>query len=151
MTLSEIFEGLTAIGLFISVALVFVELRRNGRSSRLNNSILFTERHFNLRNQTLNQELAEIIMKGCKGLEQLNETEQFMFCSYLLNTALTGSLMISGNAGKNLTAGTAEAQGSRIIKDEWDNQGGREYWNKIKNDPPLVPHSRALVERVLEQ
>ena len=151
MTLSEIFEGLTAIGLFISVALVFVELRRNGRSSRLNNSILFTERHFNLRNQTLNQEMAEIIMKGRKGLEQLNETEKFMFCSYLLNTALTGSLMISGNAGKNLTAGTAEAQGARIIKDEWDNQGGREYWNKIKNDPPLVPHSRALVERVLEQ
>ena len=150
MTLSEIFEGLTAIGLFISVALVFVELRRNGRSSRLNNSILFTERHFNLRNQTLNQELAEIIMKGGKGLEQLNDTEQFMFCSYLLNTALTGSLMISGNAGKNLTTGTAEAQGARIIKDEWDNQGGREYWNKIKNDPPLVPHSRALVERVLE-
>ena len=151
MTLSENFEGLTAIGLFISVALVFVELRRNGRSSRLNNSILFTERHFNLRNQTLNQEMAEIIMKGRKGLEQLNETEKFMFCSYLLNTALTGSLMISGNAGKNLTAGTAEAQGARIIKDEWDNQGGREYWNKIKNDPPLVPHSRALVERVLEQ
>ena len=151
MTLSEIFEGLTAIGLFISVALVFVELRRNGRSSRLNNSILFTERHFNLRNQTLNQEMAGIIMKGRKGLEQLNETEKFMFCSYLLNTALTGSLMISGNAGKNLTAGTAEAQGARIIKDEWDNQGGREYWNKIKNDPPLVPHSRALVERVLEQ
>jgi len=28
---------------------------------------------------------------------------------------------------------------------------GREYWNKIKNDPPLVPHSRALVETVLEQ
>ena len=151
MTLSEIFEGLTAIGLFLSVALVFVELRRNGRSSRLNNSILFTERHFNLRNQTLNQEMAGIIMKGRKGLEQLNETEKFMFCSYLLNTALTGSLMISGNAGKNLTAGTAEAQGARIIKDEWDNQGGREYWNKIKNDPPLVPHSRALVERVLEQ
>ena len=75
----------------------------------------------------------------------------FMFCSYLLNTALTGSLMMSGNAGKNLTAGTAEAQGSRIVKDEWDNKGGREYWNKIKNDPPLVPHSRALVETVLEQ
>ena len=118
MTLSEIFEGLTAIGLFISVALVFIELRRNGRSSRLNNSILFTERHFDLRNQTLNQELAEIIMKGRKGLEQLNETERFMFCSYLLNTALTGSLMISGNAGKNLTAGTAQAQGSLINKDE---------------------------------
>ena len=119
MTLSEIFEGLTAIGLFISVALVFVELRRNGRSSRLHNSILFTERHFNLRNQTLNQELAEIIMKGRKGLEQLNETEQFIFCSYLLNTALTGSLMMSGNAGKNLTARTAESQGSRVVKDEW--------------------------------
>ena len=89
-------------------------------------------------------------LKGRTGPEQLNETEQFMFSSYLLNTALTGSLMISGNAGKNLTSGTALAQGSRIIKDEWDNKGGREYWNKIKNDPPLVPHSRALVERVLE-
>ena len=58
-------------------------------------------------------------LKGRTGPEQLNETEQFMFSSYLLNTALTGSLMISGNAGKNLTSGTALAQGSRIIKDEW--------------------------------
>ena len=59
--------------------------------------------------------------------------------------------MISGNAGKNLTSGTALAQGSRIIKDEWDNKGGREYSDLIKNDPPLVPHSRALAKRVLEQ
>ena len=78
-------------------------------------------------------------LKGRTGPEQLNETEQFMFSSYLLNTALTGSLMISGNAGKNC-----------IIKDEWDNKGGREYSDLIKNDPPLVPHSRALVKRVLE-
>ena len=42
MTLSEIFESLTAIGLFISVALVFTELRRNGKATRLNNSMLFT-------------------------------------------------------------------------------------------------------------
>jgi|TARA_B110000259_G_scaffold163962_1_gene189682 hypothetical protein len=89
-------------------------------------------------------------LKGRTGPEQLNETEQFMFSSYLLNTALTGSLTISGNAGKNLTSGTALAQGSRIIKDEWDNKGGREYSDLIKNDPPLVPHSRALVKRVLE-
>ena len=42
MTLSEIFEGLTAIGLFISVALVFSELRRNGMEARLNNWINYT-------------------------------------------------------------------------------------------------------------
>jgi hypothetical protein len=32
---------------------------------------------------------------------------------------------------------------------EWNNQGGREYWDKIKNSPPLVPHVKALVEKVM--
>ena len=49
MTLSEIFEGLTAIGLFMSVALVFSELRRNGMEARLNNWINYTQRVFDAR------------------------------------------------------------------------------------------------------
>ena len=75
MTLSEIFEGLTAIGLFLSVALVFIELRRNAKLTRLNNSILFTERHFLLRAQTYDQELATIIVKGRTGLKNLSEPD----------------------------------------------------------------------------
>ena len=53
MSISEIFEGLTTVGLFISVILVFIELRRNGTSTRLNNNLIFTERHFNFRNLTM--------------------------------------------------------------------------------------------------
>ena len=94
MTLSEIFEGLTAIGLFISVALVFTELRRNGKATRLNNSIRFTERHFNLRNLTLKQDLADVIVRGRQGLDHLSKTEQLIFTSYLLNTAQTASILI---------------------------------------------------------
>jgi len=68
MTLSEIFEALTAVGSFISVALVHTELMRNGATTRINNSMLFTERHFNLRNLTINQDLANVIVRGRQGL-----------------------------------------------------------------------------------
>ena len=102
MTLSEIFEGLTAIGLFLSVALVFIELRRNGKSSRLNNSIRFTERHFNLRNLTLSQDLADVIVRGRQGLEHLSKTEQLIFTNYLVNTAQTASILILNGEGKRV-------------------------------------------------
>ena len=68
MTLSEIFEALNAVGLFIYVALVYTELRRNGATTRIHNSMLFTERHFNLRNLTINQDLADVIVRGRQGL-----------------------------------------------------------------------------------
>ena len=61
MTLSEIFEGLTAIGLFISVALVFSELRRNGMEARLNNWINYTQRVFDSRNTAVDLNVADII------------------------------------------------------------------------------------------
>ena len=149
MTLSEIFEGLTAIGLFISVALVFIELRRNATLTRLNNSILFTERHFLLRAQTYDQELATIIVKGRTGLKNLSEPEQLAFSNYLLNTAQTASLRTIRNNRGVLDSDTAEKHSLRIMELEWNNQGGREYWDKIKNSPPLVPHVKALVEKAM--
>ena len=149
MTLSEIFEGLTAIGLFISVALVFTELRRNGKATRLNNSMLFTERHFNLRNLTLSQDLADVIVRGRQGLEHLSKTEQLIFTNYLLNTAQTASILILNGEGKRVTPEIAEKQALRIVRDEWDNKGGREYWNLIKNDPPVVPHVKVQLAQAM--
>ena len=149
MTLSEIFEGLTAIGLFLSVALVFIELRRNAKLTRLNNSILFTERHFLLRAQTYDQELATIIVKGRTGLKNLSEPEQLAFSNYLLNTAQTVSLRTIRNNRGVLDSDTAEKHSLRIMKLEWNNKGGREYWDKIKNSLPLVPHVKALIEKVM--
>ena len=151
MTLSEIFEALTAVGLFISVALVYTELRRNGATTRIHNSMLFTERHFNLRNLTLNKEMADIIVRGRLGLEELSEPEQFIFASYLLNTAQTASIISYGGAGRGVNSKIALHQTSNIIRGEWDNQGGREYWDKIKNDPPVVPQVRDMIKRVLEE
>ena len=150
MTLSEIFEGLTAIGLFLSLALVFIELRRNGKATRLNNSIRFTERHFNLRNLTLNQDLADVIVRGRQGLEHLSKTEQLIFTNYLLNTAQTASILLLNGEGNKMTSKMAEKQSMRIVRDEWDNQGGSEYWNLIKNDPPVVPLVKAQLTQVME-
>jgi hypothetical protein len=48
-----------------------------------------------------------------------------------------------------LDSDTAEKHSLRIMEQEWNNQGGREYWDKIKNSPPLVPHVKALVEKVM--
>ena len=89
MTLSEIFEGLTAIGLFMSVALVFSELRRNGMEARLNNWINYTQRVFDARNTVVDLDIADIIVRGRKNLQNLSETEQLVFKKYLLNSALT--------------------------------------------------------------
>ena len=150
MTLSEIFEGLTAIGLFISVALVFIELRRNGNSTRLNNSIKFTERHFNLRNSKLNHDLADALFKGRQGLSHLNGPEKIMFASYLLNAAQTATLMARADQGLQMNSVAAREQSSRIIKNEWDNQGGREYWDEIKNNAPVTNLVKDAIEKIME-
>ena len=101
MTLSEIFEGLTAIGLFMSVALVFSELRRNGMEARLNNWINYTQRVFDAQNTVVGLDIADIIVRGRKNLQNLSETEQQVFKKYLLNSALTVmSFTVLGGAWK---------------------------------------------------
>ncbi|MDB4841428.1 hypothetical protein OAH73_02465 [Planktomarina sp.] len=49
-----------------------------------------------------------------------------------------------------MTAEIAEKQAIRIVRDEWDNRGGSEYWNLIKNDPPVVPLVKAQLTQVME-
>ena len=137
MSISEIFEGLTTVGLFISVILVFIELRRNGTSTRLNNNLIFTERHFNFRNLTINKDTADVIVRGRKGLDKLDEAEKLLFANYLLNTAQTASVMLLAGEGQLASTEIVKLQAARIIKDEWDTIGGREYWEQIKNDAPV--------------
>ena len=149
MSISEIFEGLTTLGLFVYVVLVFIELRRNGLSTRLNNNLIFTERHFNLRNITMNHGCADIIVRGRKGLRNLDDAEQLVFKNYLLNAAQTASIMLLAAQGKLASAEVVRAQATRIVKDEWENNGGKDYWDEIKHDSPVVPHVRALIEQVL--
>ena len=93
MSISEIFEGLTTLGLFVSVVLVFK--------------------------------------------------------NYLLNAVQTASIMLLAAQGKLASAEVVRAQATRIVKDEWDNNGGMDYWDEIKHDSPVVPHVRALIEQVL--
>ena len=150
MSISEIFEGLTTVGLFISVILVFIELRRNGTSTRLNNNLIFTERHFNFRNLTINKDTADVIVRGRKGLDKLDEAEKLLFANYLLNTAQTASVMLLAGEGQLASTEIVKLQAARIIKDEWDTIGGREYWDQIKNDAPVVPHVRAGIAQVLD-
>ena len=149
MTLSEIFEGLTAIGLFMSVALVFSELRRNGMEARLNNWINYTQRVFDARNTVVDLDIADIIVRGRKNLQNLSETEQLVFKKYLLNSALTAmSFTVLGGRGKyGETIG--KEQSLRLVKEEWDNDGVREYWAEIRTNPPMVNDSKLLVDKAL--
>jgi len=149
MTLSEIFEGLTAIGLFMSVALVFSELRRNGMEARLNNWINYTQRVFDARNTVVDLDIADIIVRGRKNLQNLSETEQLVFKKYLLNSALTAmSFTVLGGCGKyGETIG--KEQSLRLVKEEWDNDIAREYWAEIRTNPPMVNDSKLLVDKAL--
>ena len=148
MTLSESFEGLTAIGLFMSVALVFSELRRNGMEARLNNWIKYTQRVFDARN-TVDLDIADIIVRGRKNLQNLSETEQLVFKKYLLNSALTAmSFTVLGGRGKYGET-TGKEQSLRLVKEEWDNDGAREYWAEIRTNPPMVNDSKLLVDKAL--
>jgi hypothetical protein len=149
MTLSEIFEGLTAIGLFMSVALVFSELRRNGMEARLNNWINYTQRVFDARNTVVDLDIADIIVWGRKNLQNLSETEQLVFKKYLLNSALTAmSFTVLGGRGRyGETIG--KEQCLRLVKEEWDNDGAREYWAEIRTNPPMVNDSKLLVDKAL--
>ena len=149
MTLSEIFEGLTAIGLFMSVALVFSELRRNGMEARLNNWINYTQRVFDARNTVVDLDIADIIVRGRKNLQNLSENEQLVFKQYWLNSALTAmSFTVLGGRGKyGETIG--KEQSLRLVKEEWDNDGAREYWAEIRTNPPMVNDSKLLVDKAL--
>ena len=149
MTLSEIFEGLTAIGLFMSVALVFSELRRNGMEARLNNWINYTQRVFDARNTVVDLDIADIIVRGRKNLQNLSETEQLVFKKYLLNSALIAmSFTVLGGRGRyGETIG--KEQCLRLVKEEWDNDGAREYWAEIRTNPPMVNDSKLLVDKAL--
>lgn len=151
MTISEIFAGLTTVGLFFSVLLVYLELRRNGIATRLNNNLIFTERHFNLRNAMFDKNFSEVVVRGRESLANLDEAERLMFKSFLLNTAQTASVMLLAAEGQLASWGVVKKQASKIIKDEWDNVGGRELWEQIKDDPPVVPHVAAGIENVLKE
>ena len=149
MTLSEIFEGLTAIGLFMSVALVFSELRRNGMEARLNNWIKYTQRVFDARNTVVDLDIADIIVRGRKNLQNLSETEQLVFKKYLLNSALTAmSFTVLGGRGKYGET-TGKEKSLRLVKEEWDYDGAREYWAEIRTNPPMVNDSKLLVDKAL--
>ena len=116
MTLSEIFEGLTAIGLFMSVALVFSELRRNGMEARLNNWINYTQRVFDARNTVVDLDIADIIVRGRKNLQNLSETEQLVFKKYLLNSALTAmSFNVLGGV-ENMVRQPAKSKAYVLLK-----------------------------------
>lgn len=149
MTLSEIFEGLTAIGLFVSVALVYIELRRNGMEARLDNWINYTQRVFESRNTAIDLSVADVVVRGRNGLQNLSEVERMVFEKYLLNCALTAmTFTVLGGRGK-YGEETGVQQSFRIVKEEWDNLGAREYWNEIRAEPPLVDDVKALIDNVL--
>ena len=149
MTLSEIFEGLTAIGLFMSVALVFSELRRNGMEARLNNWINYTQRVFDARNTVVDLDIADIIVRGRKNLQNLSETKQLVFKKYLLNSALTAMSFTVLGGRRKYGETTGKEQSLRLVKEEWDNDGAREYWEEIRTNPPMVNDSKLLVDKVL--
>ena len=88
-------------------------------------------------------------MRGRQGLEHLSKTEHLIFANYLLNTAQTASILILNAEGERMNPEIADKQAMRIVRDEWDNQGGREYWNLIKNDPPVVPHVKVQLAQAM--
>ena len=100
MTISEIFAGLTTFGLFFSVLLVYLELRRNGIATRLNNNLIFTERHFNLRNAMFSKNFSEVVVRGRKSLANLDEAEHLIFKIFLLHTAQTAKVMLLAADGQ---------------------------------------------------
>ena len=92
---------------------------------------------------------SEVVVRGRKSLANLDEAERLMFKSFLLNTAQTASVMLLAAEGQLASCEVVKKQASKIIKDEWDNEGGRELWEQIKDDPPVVPHVAAGIAKVL--
>ena len=93
---------------------------------------------------------SEVVVRGRESLANLDEAERLMFKSFLLNTAQTASVMLLAAEGQLASWEVVKKQASKIIKDEWDNVGGRELWEQIKDDPPVVPHVAAGIENVLK-
>ena len=117
--------------------------------ARLNNWINYTQRVFDARNTVVDLDIADIIVRGRKNLQNLSETEQLVFKKYLLNSALTAmSFTVLGGRGKYGET-TGKEQSLRLVKEEWDNDGAREYWAEIRTNPPMVNDSKLLVDKAL--
>lgn len=56
---------------------------QNGIEARLNNWINYTQRVFDARNVAVDLDVANIIVRGRKNLQNLKETEQMVFKKYL--------------------------------------------------------------------
>lgn len=151
MSISDIIEAFTASALFISVGMVFIELRRNGKAYRLNNALNFTERLFQLRNLSIDIEIAEILVKGRADLYALNDAEQIVFKNYLLNTAQTASVMLLAREGQTLDNYNIKRFAIKIILAEWNNKGGRTYWREINEGAPLVQHVMDILREAFDQ
>ena len=61
---------------------------QNGIEARLNNWINYTQRVFDARNVAVDLDVANIIVRGRKNLQNLKETEQMVFKKYLLKIAV---------------------------------------------------------------
>ena len=117
--------------------------------ARLNNWINYTQRVFDARNTVVDLDIADIIVWGRRNLQNLSETEQLVFKKYLLNSALTAmSFTVLGGRGKYGET-TGKEQSLRLVKEEWDYDGAREYWAEIRTNPPMVNDSKLLVDKAL--
>ena len=122
---------------------------QNGIDARLNNWINYTQRVFDARNVAVDLDVANIIVRGRKNLQNLKETEQMVFKKYLLNTALTAiSFSVLGGRDKYGEI-TGKEQSLSLAKEKWNNDGAREYWTEIRTNLPVVNYIKLLVDKAL--
>lgn len=140
---------LAAIGVIISLCLVYFELRRGNRDARMANWYKNMEAFREFCALTDDPLIATIVVKGREDIGHLTETEYIVFDNYIRRCVLclnyfrrnTGQVM----EAKHVALETVNENLKRVL----DYPGIRAWWQLNRSMKPFAPSTVEWVDRTL--
>lgn len=138
-----------AIGVILTLFLVYFELRRGNRDARMAHWYKNMEAYREFYALTDNLEIATIVVKGRMSIDQLTETEYLIFDSYIRRCIL------SFNHFRRNTAQIVEHKNEALkvvsanLKRELDYPGIRAWWQLNRTRTPFAKSTVDWVDQTL--
>ena len=140
---------LAAIGVIVSLVLVYIELKRGNRDARMSHWYKNMEAYREFYALSDDPLIAQIVVKGRSNIEQLSEKEYLVFDSYIRRCILsfnhfrrnTGHIVERKNeAHKVVTAN---------LRRELDYPGIRTWWSSNRTKTPFAQSTIDWVDQAL--
>lgn len=132
-----------------SLVFVGVELHRATAQSRLSNLRETIAGMNSLRAVTDDPRMADTILRGRQGLDNLTETEVLSFDRYLRRT-VTQLRAFSKSAGYTIEGRSFANVTRATLREEIDTPGGREWWARTKPLGVVASEMAELIDEALK-